>query len=88
MCHVNVSHMKKTTVRELKHATKTVLSWVEEGETVEVRRRNRPIAILSPPNRRNRIERPDFEARLRAIYGTKVLKKTGTDVIAESRGES
>ena len=32
--------MKITTIRELKHATSTVLSWVEQGETVEIRRRN------------------------------------------------
>jgi antitoxin (DNA-binding transcriptional repressor) of toxin-antitoxin stability system len=80
--------MKITTIRELKHATTTVLSWVAGGESVEVRRRNEPVAMLLPPTRRTRVVRPDFVARLRAIYGDHVLATTGTDLIAESRGSS
>jgi len=80
--------MKTTTIRELKHDTTTVLSWVAKGETVEVRRRNEPVALLSPPRRRPPVRRPDFAARLEAIYGKKILATTGTDLIAESRGES
>jgi antitoxin (DNA-binding transcriptional repressor) of toxin-antitoxin stability system len=80
--------MKTTTIRELKHATSTVLSWVANGESVEVRRHNEPDAVLSPPNRKGRIARPDFKGRLRAIYGNKTLAVTGSGLIAESRGES
>ena len=78
--------MKTTTIRELKHATTTVLSWVAGGESVEVRRRNEPVAILSPPKRRTRVVRPGFAAR--SIYGDRVLATTGTDLMAESRGAS
>ena len=77
--------MKTTTIRELKHDT-TVLSWVAGGESVEVRRRGVPVAILSPRKRRARIVRPDFAARLRAIYGDRILPTTASDLIAESRG--
>lgn len=87
MCHINVSHVKTTTIRELKHDTSTVLSWVADGETVEVRRRNQPVALLSPP-KRPAVKRPDFAARLKAIYGPKVLPRTATDLISESRGDS
>ena len=80
--------MKTTTIRELKHATTTVLSWVAGGESVEVRRRRRPVAVLSPPTRRTRVVRPDFSARLKALYGTRILPTTGTELVAESRGES
>ena len=80
--------MKITTIRELKHDTTTVLSWVAGGETVEVRRRNEPVALLSPPHRRSPVRRPDFAARMRTIYGRKVLGTTGTDLVADSRGES
>jgi antitoxin (DNA-binding transcriptional repressor) of toxin-antitoxin stability system len=80
--------MKTTTIRELKHDTTTVLSWVAEGETVEVRRRNEPVALLSPPKRRFAVRRPDFAARLKAIYGKVVLKTTGTDIISEARGNA
>ena len=84
MCHI----VKTTTIRELKHATTTVLSWVATGQSVEVRRRNEPVAMLLPPTRRRRVVRPDFAARLRAIYGDHVLATTGTDLMAESRGAS
>lgn len=80
--------MKSTTIRELKHDTSTVLGWVAAGESVEVRRRNRPVAILSPPKRAGRIARPDFAKRLRGIYGSVVLPATGTDLISESRGDT
>ena len=80
--------MKITTIRALKHDTTTVLAWVAGGESVEVRRRSEPVAVLSPPKRRARIVRPDFAARLRAIYGARVLRTTATDLVAESRGGS
>jgi antitoxin (DNA-binding transcriptional repressor) of toxin-antitoxin stability system len=80
--------MKTTTIRELKHDTTTVLSWVAGGESVEVRRRGAPVAVLSPAKRKARVVRPDFAGRLKATYGTKRTPTTGTDLVAEARGES
>lgn len=80
--------MKTTTIRELKHDTTTVLSWVAGGETVEVRRRREPVALLSPVRRPDRVAQPDFAARLKAIYGKSRSTVTGTELIAEARGES
>jgi prevent-host-death family protein len=88
MCHVSVSHVKRTTIRELKHETSAVLRRVAAGETVEVCRRNEPVAILSPPTRRARVVRPDFAARLRRIYGNKALPTTGSDLVSEARGDT
>jgi antitoxin (DNA-binding transcriptional repressor) of toxin-antitoxin stability system len=82
-----VSRMKSTTIRELKHATSKVLSLVEAGESVEVRRRNQLVAVLSPPARKVVSPRPDFAARLRDIYGPVTLETTGTDLVNELRGE-
>jgi len=79
--------MKTTTIRELKHDTTTVLSWVARGESVEVRRRGEPVAVLSPRKRKARVVRPDFLARLRTVYGDKVLSPTATDLVSEARGE-
>ena len=75
-------------MRELKHETSKVLSWVAQGETVEIRRRHQLVAQLSPPEHRTKVERPDFVGRLRAAYGAKVLPTTGTSVVSGSRGES
>jgi antitoxin (DNA-binding transcriptional repressor) of toxin-antitoxin stability system len=80
--------MRTTTIRELKHATTTVLSWVAHGETVKVLRRRVPVALLSSPKRRGRAVRPDFGARLEAIYGKTALPTTGTELVGEARGES
>jgi antitoxin (DNA-binding transcriptional repressor) of toxin-antitoxin stability system len=83
----HVSLMKTTTIRELKHATSTVLSWVAEGQSVEVRRRRKPVAMLVPLKRRLLVARPDFLARLQAIYGPVRLPSTATELVAEARGE-
>lgn len=80
--------MKTTTIRELKHDMTKVLSWVAAGESVEVLRRDVPVALLSPPTRPSEVERPDFGARLEKIYGPRVLATTGTDLVSESRGDS
>ena len=87
MCHINVPPMKRTSIRELKHETRKVLALVESGETVEVRRRNQPVAVLSPAGRGGTVEKPDFAARLKEIYGDHVLESTGTDLISDARGD-
>jgi antitoxin (DNA-binding transcriptional repressor) of toxin-antitoxin stability system len=79
--------MKHTTIRELKHETSKVLAMVESGETVEVRRRREPVALLSPPGRRKPPEKPNFAARLREIYGDRILDSTGTDLVNDARGD-
>ena len=78
--------MKTATIRELKHTTSAVLDWVEKGERVEIRRRGKPVAVLSRPVAAKR-GKPDFAARLKRIYGAKVLKTTATELLATERGE-
>lgn len=80
--------VKSATIRELKHDTTRVLAMVASGETVEVQRRGRPVAVLSPVRRPKRAKRPDYAARLREIYGRTELGTTGTDLVAEARGET
>ena len=88
MCHANVSHMKTTTIRGIRHNTRAVLSWVADGESVEVRKRGVPVAVLSPSGRKARIPRPDFMARIRSIYGDRVLPVTASELVAGARGDS
>jgi len=77
--------MKTATVRQLRHDFGAVLNWVEEGEPVEISKRGKIVALLTPPPApkpaRSR-KRPDFAARLKRIYGDKVLPG---DVIVEER---
>lgn len=88
MCHLNVSHVKRTTIRELKHETTKVLGWVAHGETVEVLRRSVPVAVLSPAVSQAAGPRPDFAARLRSVYGDRILPVTATDLLSISRGDA
>ena len=77
--------MKTATVRQLRHQFGTVLNWVEAGEPVEISKRGKIIALLTPPPARvppSPRKRPDFAARLKRIYGDQVLPG---DVIVEER---
>jgi antitoxin (DNA-binding transcriptional repressor) of toxin-antitoxin stability system len=81
--------MKTTNIRELKHATSTVLDWVARGETVQITRYNKVVVVLSPPVREalNKPVRPDYGARLQRILGDRVLPSTGTELMDYDRGE-
>jgi len=79
--------MKKTTIRELKHAMPSVLAWVAEGQSVEVSRRGKPVAMLTPIKRKKAVVLPDFSARLQIVYGKLRLTRTGTETVSEGRGE-
>ena len=65
------------------------MAWVEEGERVEVTKRGHVVAMLQPPLpfKPRPAKRPDFAARLKRIYGNKVLSSTGADIVAYDRGE-
>jgi len=82
--------MRTTNIRELKHATSTVLEWVEQGETVQITRRNKVVAVLSPPpspEGSRKIKRPDFARDLQEIFGDRILASTGQEIIDYDRGE-
>lgn len=79
--------MRKTNIRELKHETSKVLAEVESGGTLELCRRGKTVAIISPPGPPAKVPRPDFAARMREIYGDRVLETTGTDLMQEARGD-
>jgi hypothetical protein len=66
----NLAQMNQTTILELKHQTSKVPASVESGGSMEICRRGKP----------------DFEARLREIYGDRVLAGTGTGRVSETRG--
>ena len=77
--------MRTVTLRQVRHNFGSVLAWVEQGEAVEISKRGRIIALLSPPPTPRPAKpkkRPDFAARLKRIYGDLVLPG---DVIVEER---
>lgn len=77
--------MKTATLRQLRHEFGTVLALVEQGEAIEITKRGKTIALLSPPppvKATKAKRRPDFAARLKRIYGDLVVSG---DVVVEER---
>jgi antitoxin (DNA-binding transcriptional repressor) of toxin-antitoxin stability system len=77
--------MKTATVRQLRHDFQSVLTWVEQGQPVKISKRGKIKALLSPPPVSappKRRQRPDFAARLKRIFGNKVVSG---DIVVEER---
>jgi prevent-host-death family protein len=76
-------------IRELQQNLKRVLARVERGGVVEVTRRGRPVARLSPVRATKPISAwPDLDARARGVFGQrKVGPPSGSDLVVEGRGE-
>lgn len=72
-------------MRDLRYRFSEVERLLEEGEKIEITKRRRVIAHLLPAGSRAPRRRPDFLARLRAIYGTKMLKVSGAELLAQER---
>ena len=77
--------MKTANVRQLRHDFGSVLDWIAEGEQVEIVKKGKVIALLSPPPPRlkpKKFKLPDFAARQKRIFGDKVLPG---NIVAEER---
>jgi antitoxin (DNA-binding transcriptional repressor) of toxin-antitoxin stability system len=77
--------MVRASVSDLRFDFKKVERLLQAGEEIEITRRNRVIARLARPKRRKRVKMPDFQARMRRIFGDKVFETTGAELIAEGR---
>lgn len=67
--------MKIANVRTLRHDFGLVMDWIAEGQQVEIVKKGRVIALLSPPPRLKpkKFKLPDFKARQKRIFGDRVL---------------
>ena len=64
--------MKTANVRQLRHAFGSVLDWVADGQQVEIVKKGKVVALLSPPAKPvapKKFKLPDFEARRKRIFG-------------------
>lgn len=80
--------MKQVSVRELQQNIRRVLQSVEAGEIVEVTRRRKPIARLTPA-RADAAEPaawPDLAARTKAVFGTRTIRPAPSQQVATDRG--
>ena len=78
-------HMTKASVRDLRYEFKKIERLLHQGEEIQITKRRRVIARLVPENGSPPAEMPDFLGRVRAIYGDKVFRISGADLIAKDR---
>lgn len=83
--------MKTVTVRDLRNNFSKLEAWLEEGEKIQIEKRGQPIAILTAIHKRtySHKKKPDFHARLKAIWGDRVFNQSEVDSMrtAEFEGE-
>jgi antitoxin (DNA-binding transcriptional repressor) of toxin-antitoxin stability system len=72
-------------VHDLRYHFSEVERFLDDGEEIEITKGERAIARLLPVASRTPRRRPDFLARLRAIYGTRMLKVSGAEVLMRER---
>ena len=65
--------MPSVNLRQLRN-TPLLMKWIEAGEVVELKKRDRVVARIVPESPRlGPVEWPDFEARAREIFGDTVI---------------
>ena len=85
-CDANMYHMKQATVRDLRYKFPQIEAQLRSGEEIQITKRKRVIARLLPVRPHARKSAPDFGKLLREIYGNKVMKTAGADLVSEQRG--
>lgn len=80
-----MDHMKKASVRDLRYKFPEIEVQLRSGEEIQITKRKRVIARLLPVRPYARKPAPDFGKLLRDIYGEKVMKTSGADVVSEQR---
>ena len=83
---VIMHHMRKATVRDLRYRFREVENLLREGEEIQITKRKRVIARLVPSKPAVPSQCPDFLARLKKIYGNKLLKVSGAELVSRERG--
>lgn len=84
-CDAKMSHMKRTTVRDLRYRFPEIEARLNKGEEIVIHKRQKPIARMLPV-RPSAEGYPDFSALSHRIFGRKKTRRTGTAVVSEGRG--
>ena len=83
-------NMKTATVRDVQHRLKDILMWITAGQSVEVTRRGRVVARITPPAPLAPLEQvkwPDFGARLKKNFPRGIPGKPVSQIIVDDREE-
>ena len=77
--------MKQATLRDLRYNFDHIATLLQSGEEIQITKRKRIVARLLPPESPKSPARPDFMARLSAMYGDRVMEQTGDELLAQER---
>ena len=80
-------HMKSMSIRDLRYRFPQVEARLREGEAIAITRRKRIIARLVPERPTAAARMPDFGARLKSIYGKRIAKVSGAELLSLERGD-
>jgi antitoxin (DNA-binding transcriptional repressor) of toxin-antitoxin stability system len=81
--------MKTASVRDLRQNFGSLLTWLEEGQEIQITMHRRVVARLVPdrPKPVAKVRMPDFAARLKKIHGDKVLSvEEAQAILDENKG--
>jgi antitoxin (DNA-binding transcriptional repressor) of toxin-antitoxin stability system len=78
-------HMTKASVRDLRYDFKKIERLLRKGEEIQITKHRRVIGRLVPESPESPKVMPDFRARMRSIFGDKVLAVSGADLISADR---
>jgi len=77
--------MTKATVRDLRYRFPEIEARLNKGEEIALYKRRKLIGRLVPVRPKGQAY-PDFAALSRQTFGTRKMRKTGTDLASEERG--
>jgi antitoxin (DNA-binding transcriptional repressor) of toxin-antitoxin stability system len=78
--------MKKVSVGDLRYRFTTIERLLRQGKEVLITKRRKVIARLVPDHGQSSVAVPDFLERLRSVYGRKMLKMSGAELLEKDRG--
>jgi antitoxin (DNA-binding transcriptional repressor) of toxin-antitoxin stability system len=76
--------MRTVSVRDLRYDFPKVEEMLRSGEEIRITKRRRVIARLTP-ELGERPPLPDFLGQMKEIFGDRVMKVTGAQIISEDR---
>ncbi len=81
--------MRTVTVRDIRNNFAKVETWLGEGEEIRIEKRGKPIGFLSSTQKSGHadIEKPDFAARRRAIWGDRIFSDEEVRAMREAELE-
>lgn len=78
--------IRKASIRELQHNFAKLLYWIERGEEIIITKHHKPVAAIKPLEKKiQKIQRPDFQKRLKATFAHPIEDISNAELISEMR---